>query len=123
MNQHEFGQNSEVVAAAYLEKLGYRILEKNFRCKEGEIDLILQDKETIAFIEVKARRNLNFDHPKCAVTTKKQQTISRVALYYLNAHQQWNARIRFDVLTILEHPNHHYEFELIQNAFEFSNRS
>jgi len=85
----------------------------------GEIDIIAKDKETIVFVEVKARRSNDFGNPKWAVTPKKQRKISMVALYYLKATKQNDAKARFDVVAIrLSHENP--EIEIVKNAFELA---
>ena len=85
----------------------------------GEIDIIAKDKETIVFIEVKARRSYRFGNPKWAVTPKKQRKISMVALYYLKATNQNNAKARFDVVTIYSKQDKP-EIEIVKNAFELA---
>ena len=120
LNKHQkFGKKSESVAAAQLEKNGYKILEHNYRTKLGEIDIIAKEGDTIVFVEVKARRSDGFGNPKSAITPKKQQKISMTALYYLKATKQSNAKARFDVVTIRsgkENP----DIEIIKNAFELA---
>ena len=117
--RQQFGQKGESLAARHLKKNGYKILEQNYRTKMGEIDIIAKDKETIVFVEVKARRSHHFGNPKWAVTPKKQRKISMVALYYLKATNQNNVKARFDVVAIRsKHDNH--EIELVKTAFELA---
>ena len=77
------GKRSERLAAEYLKRTGYRIIETNFRSKVGEIDIIAKEKGTIVFVEVKARSSSRFGSPKGAVTPAKQRKISMAALDYL----------------------------------------
>jgi len=117
--RQQFGQKGESLAARHLKKNGYKILEQNYRTKMGEIDIIAKDKETIVFVEVKARRSHHFGNPKWAVTPKKQRKISMVALYYLKATNQNNLKARFDVVAIRsKHDNP--EIEIVKNAFELA---
>jgi putative endonuclease len=81
--KQKFGQEGEALAARHLKKNGYRIIEKNYRTKLGEIDIIAKDKDTLVFVEVKSRRSWQFGNPKAAVTPRKQRKISMVALHYL----------------------------------------
>jgi len=118
-SRQQFGKESESLAARYLKKHGYRILEQNYRTRLGEIDIIAKDKGTIVFVEVKARRSYLFGNPKFAVTPKKQRKISMVALCYLKETKQNNAKARFDVVavsSIKENPN----IEIVKNAFELA---
>jgi putative endonuclease len=116
-----FGKNNESLAAVYLKRQGYRILEQNYRTRIGEIDIIARDNETIAFIEVKSRSSAAFGNPKYAVTLQKQRTISKVALHYLKSTHQSNVRARFDVVAISSNSGQN-TIELIKNAFELTGR-
>ena len=82
-NQRRKGSEYEALAADYLQGIGYRIVERNFRCRSGEIDLIARDGEVLVFVEVKYRGSRRSGDPLEAVTERKQQTISRVAQYYM----------------------------------------
>lgn len=113
----QFGQTSEAIAAVYLtQKKGYKILEKNYRTKNGEIDIIAKDKNTIVFVEVKARRSSYYGNPKYAVTPTKQKKISMVALYYLKTKNMSTAKARFDVVAI-DFSKKNLKIEIIKNAF------
>jgi putative endonuclease len=120
LNQRQkFGQDSESIAVRHLKKNGYKILEQNYRNKLGEIDIIAKDKQTLVFVEVKARKSGSYGHPKWAVTTKKQRKIAMVALYYLKATKQPNVKARFDVVAISSLANNP-RIEIIKNAFELA---
>ena len=100
-NRRQIGTKEEALAAAFLEKQGYQILERNFRCRLGEIDLIARDGSTLVFVEVKYRKNADFGTPAEAVNRKKQLTICRVADYYRMVHRiPDNRPCRFDVAAI-----------------------
>ncbi len=119
--RRQFGKESEEMAARYLKKKGYRILEQNYRTALGEIDIIARDKRTIVFVEVKARRSFSFGSPKAAITPKKQRKISMVALSYLKAAGLERASARFDVVAINAYaPEGGPEIEIVKNAFELA---
>ena len=119
-NNQKFGKKSESIASGYLEKkMGYKILEKNYRTKIGEIDIIAKDGNSIVFIEVKARRTLFYGSSRYAVTFGKQKKISMVALYYLKTKKLSNLKARFDVVTI-NYSKQVPEIEIIKNAFELA---
>ncbi|MBL0731311.1 MAG: YraN family protein [Desulfosarcina sp.] len=121
-NNQKFGEKSEAIAAGYLEKkMGYKILEKNFRTKIGEIDIIAKDGGTLVFVEVKARRSSFYGNPKYAITFKKQKKISMAALYYLKTRKLSNTKARFDVVAI-NFSKKLPEIEIIKNAFELAYR-
>ena len=84
-NRRQIGTKEEALAAAFLEKQGYQILERNFRCRLGEIDLIARDGSTLVFVEVKYRKNADFGTPAEAVNRKKQLTICETAIARLEA--------------------------------------
>ncbi len=118
MNRQQlFGKKSESEAISYLKKNGYKILEKNFRTRFGEIDIIAIEKDVIVFVEVKSRKSLNYGHPKESVDFRKQQKISKVALYYLKKNNLFDCSARFDVITIRSFGKNN-EIELIRNGFE-----
>lgn len=101
MNNRKSGIDGENVAAEYLKKQGYVILERNFNTKVGEIDIIAQDKDTIVFVEVKARDNTTFGQPIESITKQKVSKIIRTAEWYLSAKRKYDSPCRFDVVEIL----------------------
>ena len=110
------GMAGEQAAAGYLESRGYTILERNYRARTFEIDLIAKDGEVICFVEVKTRSSVKKGLPREAVGHAKQQKIIMGASFYLKQHQLMNQRARFDVVEIITH-GPFPEFNLIQNAF------
>jgi putative endonuclease len=94
------GRTGERLAAEELSQQGYRILEQNFRCSYGEIDLIAEDEHDLIFVEVKTRRGNAFGLPEEAVTRRKQQKIVQVASYYLDLHACSNRSWRIDVVAV-----------------------
>jgi len=115
--RQQTGEAGEALAARLLRRQGYRILATNYRTPLGEIDIIARERDTIVFVEVKARRSLGFGHPKSAVTAQKQRRLSMLALYYLKSTGQSGARARFDVVAICAAPERP-EVEIIRNAFD-----
>lgn len=113
-NRRETGSQYEQLAGSYLESCGYEILEYNYRCRIGEIDIIARDGEYLVFCEVKYRRGSDTGNPLEAVDWKKQKVISKCALYYLTVNHLTNHACRFDVVGVLGK-----EITLIKNAFEY----
>ncbi len=115
MNKRKVGTEYEDMAAAYLEKQGYRIIERNFTCRTGEIDIIAEEKGFICFIEVKYRTRRGQGSALEAVTPLKMRKISRTAAYWMLRHQiPENAKCRFDVVGI--EPS---GVTLVRNAFDY----
>jgi putative endonuclease len=117
MQKKELGKKGEEIALRFLKKNGYRIIERNYTCKMGEIDIIAREKETFVFIEVKTRRSTTFGPPQLAVDQRKQGQLSRVALYFLKEKRLEEVKARFDVVAILLGPKGE-EIELIKDAFD-----
>jgi putative endonuclease len=115
------GREGEALAAAFLRKKGYRIIEENYRCPLGEADIIAVDGKTLCFVEVKTRSTCRYDRPEGAVHERKQQKLSRTALWYLKEKRLQHVKARFDVIAISRRGSlneiHHFE-----NAFEVSGR-
>ncbi len=99
-NKREFGNIGEEISSKYLEKIGYKIIERNFNCKQGEIDIIAKDKNEYVFVEVKTRSNICFGIPREAVNENKQKHIYKSTKYYLHIHGLDNSFVRFDVVEI-----------------------
>ncbi|MGD9307767.1 MAG: YraN family protein [Desulfosarcina sp.] len=114
--QQQFGRRSERLAVEYLKRLGYRIIETNYRSAVGEIDIIASEKGTLVFVEVKARSSNRFGSPKAAVTATKQRKISMAALDYLKRSGQADSRARFDVVAI-DTASGNTDIEVVKNAF------
>jgi putative endonuclease len=115
----EFGKAAEKAAVDFLKVQGYKIRERNYRTRFGEIDIIAQDKDVICFVEVKARHSLNLGSPEEAVFARKQKQISKAAIYYLKMNKLLEKHARFDVLALL-YKDKVPEISLIKNAFELS---
>ena len=107
------GARKEELAVQYLKQQGIQVLEQNYRCRQGEIDIIAREENYLLFVEVKYRSTVQHGYPAEAVTRKKQQKIRRVAEYYQYRMQlPENTPVRFDVIAILG-----TEIQYIRNAF------
>jgi putative endonuclease len=95
------GAWGEDLALRYLTRRGYRLVERNYRTRRGEIDLIVRNEDTLVFVEVKLRRTTGFGDPLEAVTPRKQATIRAIAVQYLADHNPSFDTLRFDVVGIL----------------------
>lgn len=98
--KQQIGKSGEDEAEEYLEKLNYKILSRNFRCKSGEIDIIAKDKKEVIFIEVKTRTTLVCGTPSESVNVNKKRHIREAAKYYLYKENLYNVFCRFDVIEI-----------------------
>lgn len=96
----EVGTTSEDRAASYLVRHGYRIVERNYRCKVGELDIVARDGDVLVFVEVRSRRSAEFGSALDAVGWHKRKKVSRVALAYLASRKPRFAQARFDVVAI-----------------------
>ena len=116
------GDKGEEIAAAFLTARGYRVLERNFRCKGAEVDIIAREggSSCMVFVEVKTRRDLSYGVPQLAVTPFKQRQISKAALSWITRHRQHDQNARFDVIAILLDPAGNHQVEHIVNAFELA---
>lgn len=115
MNRRTLGGEYEKKAGAYLIQQGYRILEYNFRCKSGEIDIIAKDGDYLVFVEVKYRKTASSGNPLEAVGRRKQQTVSRAAMFYCLSHGYGtDTPCRFDVIAVLGDELMH-----VRHAFEY----
>ncbi len=112
------GARGETVAWNFLKERGYVILEKNYKCKLGEIDVIARRQGRLAFIEIKTRTTPQFGHPQEAVDLRKQEKILKVAQWYLKEKKSQNERVAFDVVAILWREGQAPEISLFTDAFE-----
>lgn len=114
----DIGKYGEDMAQNYLENLGYIILDRNFSCKFGEIDLIGKDNNYVAFVEVKTRYSTLYGYPREAVTKNKQLKIYKVAQLYILKKKLFKNNFRFDVMEIILNSNEDKpSIKLIKNAF------
>lgn len=113
------GQKGEAFAASYLKGLKYRILQTNYRCRCGEIDIIARDGKVLVFVEVKARRGSTYGPPQLSVTPFKQRQISKTALTYLLQNRLMDENARFDVIALVFR-NNEPDVTHIKDAFELA---
>jgi putative endonuclease len=111
------GQNGENAAAAWYERAGYEILDRNWRVREGELDLVVRIARTVAFCEVKTRRGDAFGPPAEAVTARKQLRIRKLAGQWLGAHDAAGANLRFDVASVRPDGRGSWLVDVITDAF------
>lgn len=100
MNRRSVGWGGEAVAAGHLERDGYRIIERNFSCRAGEIDIIAEKDGVTCFVEVKLRRSREFGSPLDAVTPTKRRRLVRAAQYYCILHGIADKPVSFHVIGI-----------------------
>lgn len=115
MNNRKVGTEKEEKAIEFLEKSGMHILEKNFRCRQGEIDIVGFHKGYLTFVEVKYRKNEKLGFPEEAVNIAKQKRICSAAKVYIYMHRyQTEPPVRFDVVTFCGE-----NIKWYQNAFPY----
>lgn len=101
MNQKQIeGRIGEEVAADYLDKKGYALICRNFKCIQGEIDIIAKDNDEVVFVEVKTRTSIDYGEAREAVDKEKQKHIYRVAEYYLYKYKMEECFSRIDVIEV-----------------------
>lgn len=118
----EQGEYTESLACQFLENKGFKLVERNFNCRFGEIDLIMQDNDSLVFIEVRYRRNNNYGSGAETITANKQSKLIKTASAYLQRHAKLNRYpARFDVISItgpIETTNiENINVDWIENAF------
>ena len=116
----DIGGTGEQFAAEYLTKAGYRIIEINYVCRSGEIDIVAQEGDMLCFVEVKLRQGQDHGHPLEAITPRKQRKISLAALSYLQEQDLCDCQdVRFDVVAI-SLVNDICDVQLVRGAFDSS---
>lgn len=112
------GTKGEQLAVKFLKKRGYKILQRNYRRRNGEIDIVCYDHGTITFVEVKTRYSDKYGPPELSVTEAKKRQIVKVALQYVAEKKIEGMSLRFDVVSIFYSPNKkHPTITLFKNAF------
>jgi putative endonuclease len=101
----ELGSLGERIAVTYLTDAGLLVLDRNWRCREGELDVVARDGAALVFCEVKTRRGTGYGHPVEAVTRAKQRRLRTLAQRWLAAHDEHAPELRFDVVGILVRPS------------------
>lgn len=116
------GQQAETIALQYLQQQGLQLITRNYRCRRGEIDLIMQHRDSLVFIEVRYRRNRRFGGAVASVDRRKQDKLIMSALHYLQENRQAARQpARFDVIAIhaqLDPVTQQHDIQWIQDAFQ-----
>ena len=115
MDRITLGREGEERAVQYLKKTGCVILERNFRCKYGEIDVIALDHGTLCFVEVKTRSRIDYGLPCESVNYRKEQHIKRCAYVFIRLHHMQGYRMRIDIIEVLFR-NHRFYVRRIING-------
>jgi len=117
-NRTHLGKRGEDLAVSYLQKAhGYQIVQRNYRCTFGEMDIIARDQGVLSFIEVRTRGSEDYGDPKESINKRKQQQLTKVALEFINRYKVYQVKARFDVVAVYLLP-HEERLELIKDAFE-----
>ncbi len=117
LSRKKLGDSGENLAAKHLRSQGYAIIERNYRLKAGELDLIARKGSTLVFVEVKTRRSDRYGPPETAVTRTKQRRIVRLAEMYMKQKKLLHLQPRFDVIAIQWKETGGHEINHIQAAF------
>ncbi len=117
MKRRDTGIQGEKLAKDFLKKRGYRILETNYRCPEGEIDIIAKHKDSLVFIEVRTKTSLEFGSPEESITLTKKERLRATASRYRQTHNDLPLLWRLDVVAAeLNQQGKLLRIELIENA-------
>jgi putative endonuclease len=115
----ELGKFGEELAYKKIKRLGYKKIIRNYRCPQGEVDLIANDGDTLVFIEIKTRRDKSVGYAKEAVNARKRRQLSKVALFYMKSNNCFETRARFDVIAVSLKGGKPL-IEVIKNAFDLA---
>jgi len=117
MKRRDTGIHGERLARDFLSKKGYRIVDTNFRCPQGEIDIIARDKDCLVFVEVRTKKSLSFGTPEESITPAKMERLRATANHYLQTHDDLPPLWRIDVVAVeLDQKGKPSRIELIENA-------
>ena len=117
MRRKDTGILGEKFARDFLKKRGYRIIETNYRCPQGEIDIVARHKDTLAFIEVRTKTSLEFGTPEESITWTKRNRMRAAAFHYLQAHSEMPQQWRIDFVAVeLNEKGKPSRIELFENA-------
>jgi len=117
MKRRDVGILGEKLARDFLKKRGYRIWETNYRCPEGEIDIVARHKESLVFIEVRTKRSLEFGSPEESITPTKMERLRAVVAHYRQTHDNLPSSWRIDVVAVeMGAKDKPLRIELIENA-------
>lgn len=118
LGRDSLGKVGEVLACAYLKRCGYEILERNYKTKIGEIDIVARDGKVLVFVEVKTRQSDIYGLPEEAINVKKRNKLTRLAQLYIKQKRLYQSEARFDIVSILMRDEYGVRsIKLIKNAF------
>lgn len=100
MTNIELGKKGENIACQFLEKLGYFMITRNYKCTYGEIDIVAREGNELVFVEVKTRCSKRYGEAREAVNQHKKKRIKKAAIYYIGKHQLEGKCVRFDVMEL-----------------------
>ncbi len=110
------GRRGEQLAAEYLEDAGFRILDRNYRCADGEIDIVAVDRRMLVACEVKTRSGVQFGTPVEAVTRKKLRRLRRLAVHWASTHGWFFDQLRVDIVGVLRSPSGEFSIEHLRGV-------
>ncbi len=117
MKRRDTGILGEKLARDFLERRGYRIVETNYRCPEGEIDIVAKHKDYLVFVEVRTKKSLEFGSPEESITPAKKERMKAAAYHYQQTHDNLPSLWRIDVVAVeLDQKGKLSRIELIENA-------
>jgi putative endonuclease len=111
------GTRGEVAVAHWYEEQGYRVVDRNWRCRDGELDLVVERHRVVVFCEVKTRRSDRFGAPVEAITHRKRQRLRVLAAKWLQEHRAVVRELRFDVASVMPGPDGRFMIEVLEGAF------
>ena len=112
----DLGRRGEQFAAAYLERAGFRILDRNWRCAEGELDIVAAERRVLVVCEVKTRSDARYGSPLEAITRAKRSRLRRLAIRWLVAHGVLFDEVRIDVIGLIRNQAGLYEIEHVRGV-------
>lgn len=119
MRRRDTGNRGENIACGYLRKRGYQILEKNYRCRHGEIDIIARHKEYLVFIEVRTKTGNSYGSPEESINKVKKERLKIIAMHYQQEHKCDEIPLRIDFIAVeLDEKGRPTRVTLIDNAIE-----
>ncbi|MBI2854813.1 MAG: YraN family protein [Chloroflexi bacterium] len=119
MERQRLGALGEKLAADHLKKRGYRLVERNYRCREGEVDIVARQGDCMVFVEVRTKTSDAFGTPEESITTAKRGRMIKAALLYLGSHNSLPEDWRIDVVAVeLDSKGKPTRIEIIENAVE-----
>ena len=117
MKRRDTGILGEQLARDFLKKRGYHIIETNYRCPEGEIDIVARHKDFLVFVEVRTKRSLEFGSPEESITRAKKERMRAAAFHYQQTHKNLPLLLRIDVVAVeLNQKGELRRIELIEDA-------